>query len=324
MRNALLSFGIVATLLTNSASALNIVVTNDDSYWTANVQQLVVALKNAGHNVIVSVPCAGQSGKGGSLGSYYKNVPVHSLTVDSNGVFGDGGVTGTATSSTDAYCVGNLEAEKATLTYSSFIDATPIHGAIHGIYRANEKWGSNPDLLISGPNEGRNVGFATQISGTLGATHSAIVQNIPAIAVSAGSTPSDTTDAKTYAQLVASKVVEIVADLEATRKSGQPLLPPKLGLSVNLPNFGTLATNTPYKFSRVNWKFGNSLQYGAYSAYGITLGLIFGADNTADNDPLSEGNLASTYVTISPITATENAPRAKEDYTKYRLNSLVK
>ena len=53
-------------LLTSAtpATARNIVISNDDGL-TANVKALYEALKAEGHDVIVSVPCAQQSGMGG-------------------------------------------------------------------------------------------------------------------------------------------------------------------------------------------------------------------------------------------------------------------
>lgn len=171
---------LAATLLTTQSFALNIVMTNDDSYITHNVQQLKVALENAGHDVILSVPCAKQSGKGGSMGSYLKPMPVSTLDVDSTGglsINADG--TGTA-----GYCVGNTEAEKEILTFKNYMDGTPLQAVLHGLAKAKEKWNKKPDLVISGPNEGNNMGFANNLSGTLGATNTAIVQGVPAIAIS--------------------------------------------------------------------------------------------------------------------------------------------
>ena len=52
--------------LCGNASALNILLTNDDGL-SANVKALYSALKGAGHDVVVSVPCQNQSGKGASI-----------------------------------------------------------------------------------------------------------------------------------------------------------------------------------------------------------------------------------------------------------------
>ena len=317
-----------AALITVQSLALNIVVTNDDSYVTANVQQLKIALESAGYNVLVSTPCAAQSGTGGNMGSYMQSVPVHTLSADADGVLT------IDENGTDGYCVGDSEADKATRTFAAYKNGSPLMASAHGIFQANKTWGSNPDLVISGPNEGRNVGFSVFISGTLGAAHEAIVNGVPAIAVSAGSTPSDVAEAKVYAQLVAGKVVEIVAALESTKKSGEALLPPKMGLNVNLPDAGTLAADTAFKFTNVNWEAGMDVKwsnlgegYGGYYGYTTAMGLYglnFFPTSVDQTDTESEGVVASNYVAISPIDATENAPKAKAAYTQMRLNALAK
>lgn len=55
----------VAAVLASPAHALNILVTNDDCP-TSNVKALQEALKADGHDVIVSVPCTGQSRRSGA------------------------------------------------------------------------------------------------------------------------------------------------------------------------------------------------------------------------------------------------------------------
>lgn len=325
----------LVALITQSY-ALDIVVTNDDGYETKNVQQLKLTLEEAGHNVLVSVPCAHQSGKGGAMGSYLKPVPVHLLKDDGTGVLSiDDSVTEPA-----GYCVGDLEADKETKTFNDFIDGTPLQASLHGIAKANELSGSNPDLVVSGPNEGQNLGFAVFISGTLGAAHAAIFSGVPAIAVSAGQTPGDDADALAYAKLVAQATVKIVDALESTQRAGEPLLPAKTGLTVNLPDAGTLNESTPYRFTKVNWSFGSMLKfgnlgesggYGSYYGYTEAQGLyglnfLPGGDASLDSDSESEGvamREGDGYITISTIDATENASNAKAAHSKMRLNALI-
>ncbi|WP_264923527.1 5'/3'-nucleotidase SurE [Vibrio gangliei] len=64
-----------SAMLSPSAMALNIVLTNDDSWRTQNIQNLKSALESAGHSVVMSAPCGPQSGKGGSM-IFMKSVPV--------------------------------------------------------------------------------------------------------------------------------------------------------------------------------------------------------------------------------------------------------
>lgn len=57
------------------ALALNIVLSNDDGL-TSNLVALYEALEAAGHDVIVSVPCTGQSGRGAAIVMYSTTVNV--------------------------------------------------------------------------------------------------------------------------------------------------------------------------------------------------------------------------------------------------------
>jgi len=69
---------IAAAALVAAASpafALNILVSNDDGL-TSNTKALYETLKAAGHDVIVSVPCTGQSGRGAGIVMYSTNTIV--------------------------------------------------------------------------------------------------------------------------------------------------------------------------------------------------------------------------------------------------------
>lgn len=58
IKNSFLSVCITPLLLLSQpASALNIVLTNDDSWNTNNIQAMKSALIEQGHDVIMSAPC---------------------------------------------------------------------------------------------------------------------------------------------------------------------------------------------------------------------------------------------------------------------------
>jgi len=57
----------VSALLLPSASALNILLANDDSWASANIREFYKALKAAGHRVLLVAPAVNQSGKGGTV-----------------------------------------------------------------------------------------------------------------------------------------------------------------------------------------------------------------------------------------------------------------
>lgn len=339
MKKTLLSLTLSATLLATGASALNIVLTNDDGYQTVLLNALVDKLQTKGHSVIVSAPCGHQSGAAGSIRPYLKQIPVKKLNF--NATSGLLYMTDTdATYGIDDYvCVGDTDETKS---FADFASGTPVHASLNGITMGDAKWGRGNYIVLSGPNEGQNLGAMVFHSGTLGATHVSLSQNIPTIALSA-----DSSEDETYASYVAGRTIALLDALVASKKDGEPLLPNKLGLNVNFPDEGVMTATNAFKFTKVNWnnggytlKFGslnekpeNMTCYGAYYGFADAKDSVRGlnyckgaTDMTGDTDSNSEGVAVKTdgYISISTIDATENAPKAKEDYTHYRLNALVK
>lgn len=329
----LLAAAISAATFSMPASALNIMLTNDDSWNTNNIQTLFTSLTKAGHSVIMSAPCTDQSGKGGAI-HFLKAVNIDRSKIKQNQV-----------------CVGDTD---GSVAYDKFVEGTPVMAALYGIdVLAQEKWGKAPDLIISGPNEGNNLGYLTNNSGTLGATNAALARGIPAIAVSAHHEMD-----KNSAGLVADAVIEVVAELVKKQQPNQALLPKFTGLNINTPK--DMASHKGYKFSQVGWNAGglevkftsdmaaDKLAMGyvaqgiiakgyaenieqaskiAESQYkgksGISMSLNQGL--VVDNDKYSEGVLINKgFITISTIDGTIQASNEKTSLTQQKLNNLVK
>lgn len=319
---------VTGIFLSQPASALDIMLVNDDSYVTNNIQTLFTTLKGAGHNVIMSAPCLQQSGKAGAI-TAFAGVNVQSV-------------------GEDQVCIGDTDESTAK---EDFVDGTPVMASLYGIdVFAQEKWGKNPDLVIAGPNEGNNLGYVTNVSGTLGATNAAISRGIPAIAISAHDHEDDP-------QAVADVVLEVVSELVANQTEGKPLMPRFTGLNINTPE--ELENNKGFTFTRVGWDaagfdgkfvanmsedpvslqlaaaeiikagitddFDQALQIAALSFEGkpgLTLDLT--GQLYVDDNRLSEGNkLAEGYITISTIEANVQATLPKSAWTAFNLKDLV-
>jgi 5'-nucleotidase len=326
-----------AAALVTQSFALNIVVTNDDGYQTVLLNKLVEKLKAANHEVVVSAPCGHQSGSAGSIRPYLKAIPVKALDYNASGIL-EMTTTDAVYGTHDYICVGDTDESKP---FSEFASGTPVHASLNGIAMADEKWGRGNYIVLSGPNEGQNLGAMVFHSGTLGATHVSLSQGIPTIALSADSEDEDAT----YAGYVADKTLELLNSLVASQKSGEPLLPARVGFNVNFPDVEVMSATTEFKLTKVNWanggyrlKFGSLNEvgdgetcYGTYYGYADAddsvrgLNYCVGIDYTGDTDSNSEGNVVKKdgYISISTIDATENAPEAKSAYTKMRLNALV-
>ncbi len=142
---------VVAGSLSVSANALNVLITNDDGYHSANLRALYNALKTQGHDVIVSAPAGEQSGKAASF-NYFSPTPI-----------------GQDPNDTDIH----------------YVEGTPMMALLYGLdVLAPKRWGRNPDLVLSGINSGHNVGLINPTSGTVGATVTAVRRGVPAIALS--------------------------------------------------------------------------------------------------------------------------------------------
>ncbi|GFM28813.1 5'/3'-nucleotidase SurE [Novosphingobium sp. PY1] len=230
-------------LAAQAADARNIVIANDDGL-TSNVIALYNALKSRGDDVIVSVPCTGQSGMGAAV-KFLR--PLGPLAQDChNGAAPKG-----------APAVGPIERPGIAKQDFHYVDGTPVMALLYGIdVLAQKRWGHAPDLVLSGPNEGQNIGSIIVSSGTVNVVQYASARGIPAIALSAG---EETADNKTLANPQSAEIASLsVKLLDALEKqaSNKPLLPTGTSLNVNFPH---QLENARWKLTRV----------GTYDAYGV-------------------------------------------------------
>ncbi|SJL04401.1 related to Acid phosphatase [Armillaria ostoyae] len=213
----------------SKSSSLNILLTNDDSWASANIRATYSALKADGHNVLLVAPAVQQSGRGGTF-----VLPTTNITPP-GGEFGSIPV--------GAPYFGHDENDQ-NLWY---FNGTPAASAVFGIdIIAPMHFGSKPiDLVVSGPNEGSNNGpFLYTLSGTIGASYASVERGIPAIAISAGNgthrsfttnTGAKDDPANIAAQLIASFVAALAHGIDLTKTR---LLPLGVGIGINMPVFG--------------------------------------------------------------------------------------
>jgi len=235
----------IATLaLVSSASALNIILTNDDTWASANIRATYDALKSDGHDVLLVGPAVQQSGKGGTF-----VLPTTNITAA-------GGEFGSIPAGAPYY--GHAVDDPSIF----YFNGTPAACAIFGldIIAPNYFKGKAVDLVLSGPNEGTNNGpFLYTLSGTIGATYAAVGRGIPAIALSAGNgthrsftTNSGQKDdpANIAGRLTANLVAALAKDVDTSKSS---LLPLGVGLNVNFPVFGpnSNCTEPPFTLTRL-------------------------------------------------------------------------
>lgn len=155
---------------TTAPEPLTVLVTNDDGIGAPGIDALLEALGEVdGLELVLVAPAENQSGSSDK-------------TTEGEVAFADatsaGGFEGTAVSGFPADSV-NVALDELEI---------------------------EPDLVVSGVNEGQNVGPLASLSGTVGAARTAARRGIPAVAASAGL--AETADYETAAQLVVDWIEE--------------------------------------------------------------------------------------------------------------------
>ncbi len=256
----------VVNPVVEEAETLDILLVNDDGFEAEGINILYDGLVAAGYKVTLVAPKEQQSGKGTLINVDSLFQPTEVVEFEDNKWYVDGSPVVTTLAGLDFI----LEAEE-------------------------------PDLVISGINEGANVGANIAISsGTVSAATTATRRGIPAIAVSAGGDESTIAEAyKTGTEFV----LDVIEELQATQTPGEELLPEGVGLNINIPDHlsGGVALTELDETSNINLRFGELPE-----AFGEGAGLLFSLNDPISpdtiDDPTSEGeNFLAGNITVTPL-----------------------
>lgn len=295
---SLLSFPTLA-----AEQKLRIALTNDDGWQAEGIQALFRSLEQAAHDVTMAAPADQQSGSSGALNFGRLQVVREAESMYS------------VHACTAPDCTSRSGAEPAT----SALIAIDLVRRRHG--------GADPHLLVSGANEGANIGSATQLLGTLGAAVAAssptMNGSVPAIAVSTDVPEECAENAgceSRHYQRVGRFLATLVAHLSA--KAGDaPILPEGLVLNVNFPaaearGVRVVAQGRALAVNGTTIRF----NFGCEACPGLAVGETGDAAMTGftpgDTDLPPDGELASFaagYVTIVPMRIDYTA----DDYQGY-------
>ncbi len=259
---------------------LDILLTNDDGFGAEGIEILYDALVNAGHNVILVAPLEQQSGTGTVLDVDKFFQPLDIVNIEGDKWSVDAGVRTTTWAGLDFV----LEGEA-------------------------------PDLVISGINAGENIGPGGGVSsGTISAAVTALLRNVPAIAISGGlDLESFDTPTETY-EIGADYLVSLINDLQAIQitENNEFILPEGIGLNINIP------TRFPEGIDEIQGvAFTNSsdtepfdIGFGYLDDTETDAGLIFGVNPIPDEiNPTAEGDqFLSGFITVTPIDGNWTAP----------------
>ncbi|PYH97153.1 acid phosphatase precursor [Aspergillus ellipticus CBS 707.79] len=228
-------FPLALCLLPLATHAINIVSSNDDGWAEINIRTLYDSLTAAGHSVVISAPAENESGTGS--GDATPTTLTEACEFDS--------------------CPSGSPAEgyNASQPRWNYVNSYPVTSIKYGINTLSpEYFDGEPDLAVTGPNVGANLGLAVFFSGTVGAATYAAEAGIPAIAFS-GSTGSQTAwdvTTPTYSTVYADLATKVTDELIA---AGTPYLPDEIWLNVNFGAVGdsscTSADDFKFVLSRI-------------------------------------------------------------------------
>ncbi len=293
MKNKVIVFSLLlaAPLPALPEGQLNIALTNDDGWQAHGIQAVHRALTEAGHQATMAAPSDQQSGSSAAMDS--DSIEVRRVAETQYSV----------TACKDDACDARAGAEPITAALVA-VDLARRSG--------DDSW---PDLLVSGINEGTNIGVATQLSGTVGATVASLshVMNsaVPSIAISTDE-PAHCEDNEScviaHYDDVANFIVRLVEVLNERRAASESLLPAGIGLNINYPSASPRGVRVVRQESKMD--IGGSVmvfEVGCEKCPGLEIGEIAAATNLSfspDSAAEPGGEISSFnegYVTIVPI-----------------------
>ncbi|MYN27959.1 5'/3'-nucleotidase SurE [Duganella levis] len=309
-----LAMSAALALCASPAFALNIVLSNDDGL-TSNLKALYDELKAAGHSVIVSVPCTGQSGRSAAIVMYSTTTIIPDN--DKTQIEAEGGCHNGA-AVTGAPAVGQFTKSGYTGGDFNYVHGTPVMATMYGLdVLAQARWGKAPDLLLSGPNEGQNVGKVVINSGTIGNAQFAAGRGIPSIALSAGTDTIDNAGlANAKSKTVAQLTTKLITALQA-KAGSSALLPTGTALNVNFPD--AVAANAGWAFSRIGTYDTYSLKFSSAAPWGLSGSLPAAA--TADQAE-DEAIVYKTKISVTAMQVGYDQRPAGQQWLRLRLRDL--
>lgn len=228
---------VLAGLTALGVKGVRIVQSNDDGWAESYIRTLNDALIEAGHDVVLSAPAENKSGTSTylafspppqcsnkliqTLGSLDSDPKDRSKPCQYDSCPANAGPVGTDPKRPDL----------------NWVNSYPVTSIRYGIDTFGPQiWdGEGPELAVTGPNVGSNLGVVVPFSGTVGAAcYAAHKAAIPAIAFSGASegnvayTEAAPKRSLVYAELATKLTNKII-------KSGKPYLPKDVFLNVNFP-----------------------------------------------------------------------------------------
>ena len=249
---------------------MNIICTNDDGFESEGIRSLVSALRVLGHRVVMVAPDGNRSGYSHSMSLIRGFIDVRKIGADE-----------WICSGTPVDCV-----------------IAMVSGGTHiGI-------DFKPDILVSGINEGCNLGTDILFSGTAAAAREAVLYDIPAIAFSlSGDAPWNQAGAAAWA---ASHTAELL------KKTGKNMF-----FNVNMPNLKQIRDEYRITFPSIR---GYSNDVTTEDVEGGWKRLNFGdlvvqtrEENGSDAETVDSGLVSVSPIHVGPVVQSTKCPKAPKN-----------
>ncbi|KNZ45493.1 hypothetical protein VP01_806g2 [Puccinia sorghi] len=229
--------------------SLNILQGNDDGWAEGNIRTLHHVLKQRGYQTVISAPVRDKSGTGSLSKERFD-----ALTKPGEYDLVPAGAPGTGHDPADPQIW--------------YVNGFPVDGIRFGLDTlAPQIFHGKPELIITGPNVGKNTGLQDRFSGTLGAAAFGAKHGVPAIAVSVDDgTRHSYQDrrADDFGEIYANATVRVVEEL--LMKGSDEYLPAGCVLNINLQRAGPATScKTPQ-----DYRFVLSSIFGFNHASGFT------------------------------------------------------
>ena len=270
---------VVTVALVASSGALaqddefHILVTNDDGIASPGIQLLAAALRDVG-TVHVVAPCNQASGSSMAVNLGF-DVTVREVDEE--------GVTGTCAETTPAS------------TVMLALNALAPEGGF--------------DLVVSGINAGANIGYASHMSGTVGAAMMGALYEVPAVAASLGGRNRDFTYPAAF-------VAEFVREMKTKPAA------PGVVFNVNIPNADAsqITGVTVAPMGGITYTFGYEESEGEAGTrqFRSQIGLADSAPAGSDTEAFMAGQ-----ITIAPLLFDWTAHSVLENLREWNLDHNV-
>ena len=272
---------------------MHILLTNDDGYEAPGIRALRHALNAHGHRVTMVAPSKEQSATS-MCTTPYRSIALQQLDAD-----------------------------------SWHLDARPADTVLVALVHLLED--DSPDLVLSGINFGPNLGTGLHASGTIGAAVMALINGVPAIAVSAGMffheynhSPRRFPSTHDVLDPAAEFACTIIESLQTSTIQDQGLLPQGVLLNINYPPLPKDEIKGVFYPEVSNGRM-IGLGYSRCKETGHVIPRYYpGVD--PDNPQQESGDVRAHlegYITISTVKPHWNAPAELADEIQARLSGSL-